>query len=138
MSSGHLALDIRVLHSPLEKALLLVHRDLAKNICFFAHESIAHRTFIVALANKKIVGMASLAERSHRVPGAMGLCFVSTHLAYRNRGVATALAGAVFAYARAKGKAIANTAYEALGEKHLKPVLTRVALAFPDVALIEH
>ena len=137
-NADSLDLEIRVLRTPLEKAVLLTQRDMADNICFFAHERIERRTFIVALAHTKIVGMAVLAEHSHRVPGALGLCFISTHLDYRKKGIASQLVPAVFAYAKAQGKAIANTAYEDLGAKYLQHVLERAALACLEVELIEN
>lgn len=129
-------MKIRVLRTIREKLPLWDDKSL-KDIPFFSTDVIRHRAYIAAMQGQKIVGMACVTEDSMRIPGALGVSFVSTHPDHRNQGIAKQLVQALFEFARSERKGIANTAYEPDGEAWLRHVFARQAQAFPDVAFYE-
>lgn len=124
--------------SPQQAKERLADPTLCENIPFLKHDLGARREFLTAYDGPLVVGVAGLVRDSHRVPGALGVSFISTHCDHLNRGVATALVRALFDLAARRGQDIANTAYEPDGHKWLRPVLQRVAREYPRVQLHEH
>lgn len=108
-----------------------------ESIQFFSGDVIDWRTYIVAYLENRVVGVVSLVEETKCYLNSVGVGFISTHIDYRNQGVAKALVEALFAFAALRGKNLANTAYEPLGELYLERVMQRTALQYPDVVLYE-
>ena len=129
-------MKIRVLRTIREKLPLWTDESL-NAIPFFAIDAIRHRSYIAAMQGSAIVGLACVTEDSMRIPGALGVSFVSTHPERRNQGIARQLVEALFEFARNEHKGLANTAYEPDGERWLRHVFARNAQAFPDVAFYE-
>jgi len=127
---------VRLLRTREEKAILR-EVALSKKIPFLAYDPRAPGSFLVALAGPHIVGAVGLVMDSHRIPGALGVGFVSTHSDHRKQGVSKALVTALFELARQRNQALANTAYEPDGERWLKPVMRRTAALYPDVEFYE-
>jgi GNAT superfamily N-acetyltransferase len=129
-------MEIRLLRNAEEKSVLRQH-DEALSIPHFSGELLPFRSYLAAFEGKKLLGLACFVESSSRIPGALGLGYLSVHPQERNRGVATKLAQALFQLAQSEGKAIANTHYEPDGEKWLRPVMTRIAAQTTGVVLHE-
>lgn len=127
---------VQVFRSAQEKVPLW-HDKTLEEIPFFNAEVIRYRSYIAVKDGPVLCGLASFVEDSMRVPGAIGISFVSTHPAHRNKGVAGKMVRALFELARAEKKPLANTAYEPDGEKWLKHVFHRTAIEFPDVQFFE-
>ena len=121
-----------------EKAKVpLLTQPLEKVIPFFDRNMVPHRTYLAALLRRQVVGLVALVESSSRVPGALGVGFISTHVEFLNQGISSQLARALFDFALDQKKAISMTAYEPDGEIWLRHVLQRIAAATPSVQLIE-
>lgn len=133
---GHPALTVRLLSTREEKSVLLTP-GLTQRIRFLDHDLMAHRSFLVAFDKDEVVGVISLVMDSHRIPGALGVGFVSTHDDHRNRGVSKVLVKALFELAVHRNQAIANTSYEPEGELWLKHVMRRTAALYPEVDFYE-
>lgn len=129
-------MNIKLLRSIREK-LPLWDDDSLASVPFFSKDLIRHRTYIAALDGRQVLGLACVTESSMRIPGALGVSFVSTHPQHRHQGVATRLVQGLFDFARNEAKGIANTAYEPDGERWLRHVFARQAQQYPDVVLYE-
>lgn len=127
---------VRLLSTSNEKTPL---RELAQGhaIPFLNSATIEHLRFLVVFEGEAVVGVAGLVLDSHRVPGCLGIGFVSTHCEHRNQGVASLLAQELFDLARRRQQGIANTRYKPDGVLWLRPVLQRLALRYPEVPLFE-
>lgn len=104
---------------------------------FLNEATLQHLRFLVATEGLEVLGVVGLVLDSHRVPGAIGLAFLSVRQEHRNRGVATCLVSALFELAQARRQDIANTHYKPDGERWLKAVLHRAATKHPQVRLHE-
>lgn len=125
---------------PLWLVLMEQSKNLNKKIPFFEQpqlHALDIRTLLVAQLDQCIVGITSFHKNSFHIDNAVGVGYVSTHVDYRNIGVATAMVKALFLQAQLQGKAIANTPYEPEGEIYLRHVMERTWNRFPDVELIE-
>lgn len=129
-------MKLRVLRTLREKLPLWDDARL-RDIPFFNTELIRHRSYIAAMDGSQVLGLVCVTEDSMRIPGALGVSFVSTHPEHRNQGVARELVRSLFEFARSERKGIANTAYEPDGDTWLRHVFARNAQAFPDVVLYE-
>ncbi len=128
---------VRVLRTAEEKQALRAGDCLERDIPHFSEEVLNWRSYLAAFEGDQVVGLVGFVENSLRVPGALGVGFISTHRAHRQRGVARALVNALFEWALEQGKAIANTDYEPDGLKWLKPLMLEQARMTPTVQLIE-
>jgi GNAT superfamily N-acetyltransferase len=128
--------EIRILRTPSDKALLR-KEQLADGFNFFDPKMVEHRTYVVVLEAGQPVGLAALVESSMRIPGALGVGYVETHRAHRQRGIAKLLVEGLFGYALESGKDIANTEYEPDGLKWLKPLMQSAAQRSHQVRLFE-
>lgn len=129
-------LTVEFWQSTQEKAPLLAP-SLTDQIPFLGSDLVAHRAFLVALKQGEVVGVVSLVKDSFRIPGALGVGFISTHLRHQNAGVARALVKSLFELAASRKQAIANTSYEPDGDRWLRHVMTRTAALYPDVEFYE-
>lgn len=136
LEGGSPLLHVRLLRTRDEKSVLR-EVALSKKIPFLVYDPRAHGGLLVALAGPHIVGAVGLVMDSHRIPGALGIGFVSAHSDHRRKGVSKALVTALFELARQRNQAIANTAYEPDGERWLKPVMRRTAALYQDVEFYE-
>jgi GNAT superfamily N-acetyltransferase len=114
-----------------------INESLKPFIPFLSVSLMGFRTVVVALENNVVVGIASLTEESSWHADCLGVGYVSTHKHYRDQGVATALAKAIFQYAHDIGKGISNTKYEPDGIMYLQKVMTRLATEYKNVKFIE-
>lgn len=131
------ALTVRLLSTRSEKEPLHA-AALTEKIPFLGYDLVEHRSFLTAFdAHGTPVGVVSLVMDSRRIPGALGVGFVSTRSDFRNRGVSKALVNGLFELARSRQQAIANTHYEPEGLAWLKPVMHRAAALYPDVEFYE-
>lgn len=113
-------------------------QEMEDTLVFFDRHLAEHRSFIVALDAGQVVGMVSLKEESMRVPGAMAITFVSVRADRRKQGIGRQLVKALFDFAEAEGRTLANTQYEDDGRRFLKPLLEAAARENPQVAFSEH
>lgn len=116
---------------------LLADPCLRKELKFWAHEHHQGREFVLAFSEGQVLGVASLKSHSSRVPGALGLCFVSVRPQFRKRAVGSCLVRKVFEIAAQRKQDIANTSYVGEGGKTLKRLLESEAQRWPSVALRE-
>lgn len=136
MQSEKPCLTVRLLRSREEKAPLAIPAQDEK-IPFLGYDLLEHRCFLTAFQGEKVVGVVSLVMDSHRIPGALGVGFVSTHSDHRNQGVSRTLVQALFELACQRRQAIANTSYEPDGDRWLRHVMHRTAKAYPQVEFFE-
>lgn len=102
------------------------------------HENIDYRRFIAAKdSDGRVIGLVSFVLDSSRIPGALGVSFVSVHPAWQGKGIARRLVTELFELARHLGKDIANTRYTEDGQAKLRSVMQDVARQYPDVRLFE-
>jgi GNAT superfamily N-acetyltransferase len=127
--------ETRILRTAREKAVL--HQHVGEGFTFFDKEMTNHRSYVAAFECGTIVGLVCIVETSARIPGALGIGYIETHLEHRQKGVAKALVARLFDFARAQDKAIANTHYEDDGLRWLAPLMQATALQYPDVTLHE-
>lgn len=111
--------------------------ELEAELVYYNRHLTSHRLFILAMEGEKVVGMVCLKDGSTRVPGALALTFVSVRSSHRQQGVAKLLVSHLFAFAKARGQAIANTQYEEEGQLYLRPLLEGAAASNPDVVFHE-
>jgi GNAT superfamily N-acetyltransferase len=128
---------LRVLRSGADKRILY-EPSLGDRIPYFSLRTVEARLFLASLEAEQVVGLACIAEDSYRTPGAIGIAYVATHSAHRQRGVAKSLVEGLFLFAREQGKHIANSFYQHDGKLWLQPLMNRAAERFPEVHLYEH
>lgn len=75
----------------------------------------------------EVVGLVCFKDTTAYVPDFLGLVYLSVAREHRNKGIATALAQALLAHAKAKGKGVFVSAYEPDGRRYLRKVLRRVS-----------
>jgi predicted subunit of tRNA(5-methylaminomethyl-2-thiouridylate) methyltransferase len=134
----------KLLRTPEDKQVLL-QQDLGKDFKLFSKKYIHERSYIIAIkeqlifGTKKetIVGIVSIVEASSRIDNSIGIGFVNTHAKFRNCGIAKELVERLFQFANEEKKHISNTAYEAEGDKWLKPLMQNASEKYPDVFLFE-
>ncbi|KWT98263.1 MULTISPECIES: GNAT family N-acetyltransferase [unclassified Variovorax] len=112
-------------------------KEMETSLVYFDPYTARHRSFIAAMDGEQVIGLAALKEESTRIPGAMTITFVSVREDRRNQGVAKLLVDALFDFAEAEGKALANTQYEEEGLLYLKPALEAAASRRPHVGFHE-
>jgi len=105
---------------------------------FLTHESVEMRDFVLVLTDEGVVGMASLGRDSHRVPGAMALCFLAVREDCRGQGIARALVRETFAWAAERRQALAVTRYLPPTGQWARRALRQEALRWPQVEMHEH
>lgn len=120
-----------------EEKAILRDPELEEEFFYFDLEMLNHRSYVVVMEQKKIVGMVAIVDQSMWFEKAVGVGFVETHSECRDRGIGRLLVDGLFQYARKHGKAIANTAYTPDGLKWLHPLMKEAAERYPDVVLHE-
>jgi GNAT superfamily N-acetyltransferase len=129
--------SLRVLRNAADK-VILYQPTVAGFIPYFSLRTVEARVFLAALQSGQVVGLACIAEESYRTPGAIGIAYIATHLAHRQKGVAKSLVEGLFLLARERGKHIANSFYQHDGTLWLQPLMKQAALRHPEVHLFEH
>ena len=129
-------MEIRILRESASKRVLR-QESLEEAIPFFDIEMVSHRSYLAAIESGCVVGLVSFVESSMRVPGALGVGFVSTHSGHRGCGVARRMLEALYELAAHENKPIAMSAYEPDGERWLRPLLAKLSLQNPHVRLFE-
>lgn len=84
----------------------------------------------------EVVGLICFKDTTAYVPDFLGLTYLTVARAHRNKGVATALAQALFARAKAMRKGVFVSAYEPDGRRYLRKVLRRTSRSL-KVPLLE-
>jgi ribosomal protein S18 acetylase RimI-like enzyme len=130
-------LEIKLLKTSDEKLVLRKQTDLELKIEFFYEDAIAHRSYLAAILDGKIVGLVAFVDSSLWHPSAIGVSFVSTHGDFRRQGIASQLVTALFKLATGTHQAISMTPYESEGLLYLKPIVHRTASLYPAVCLHE-
>lgn len=75
----------------------------------------------------EVIGLICFKDTTAYVPGYLSLAYVSVAREHRNKGIATALARALFTHAKVKGKGVFVSAYEPDGRRYLRKVLRRTS-----------
>lgn len=133
-----MALLLETIHGADTRAhALLADRCLREELPFWAQEQAQGREFVLAREQDQILGVASLKSHSHRVPGALGLCFISVRPQFRGKAVGAQLARKVFELAAQRGQDIANTSYIGEGGLTMRRLLQTEAQRWPSVTLRE-
>lgn len=125
-------MSILILRQNDRKADLLALSGLSQLPLFKPHFA-AIRSFIVAVCGDEVQGLVCFSEESARMPGCMGVGFVTTHPNHRRQGVASTLVDELFAFAQAHGKGVVNSSYEQACEQWIRPVFERTAKRFPQL-----
>lgn len=120
-----------------DKLILYGPNNLLAKENFFDPDVVPYRNYLAALHGEKIVGLVCFTDESVRIPGSLGIGFISVHPEHWHKGIASQLVTALFEHASAVGKNIANTNYEPMGKLYLRPVMQRVAAFFPAIHLFE-
>lgn len=125
-------MSILILREHDRKTDLLALSGLSQLPLFKPHFA-AIRSFIVSVRGDEVQGLVCFREESARMPGCMGVGFVTTHPGHRRQGVASTLVDALFALARSQGKGVVNSSYEKAFEQWIRPVFERAAKRTPEV-----
>jgi GNAT superfamily N-acetyltransferase len=84
-----------------------------------------HRHYFAAVEDEKILGLVCFNEQSAWLENAFGMGYTSVAEGYRNRGIASALTEAFFAFAANQQRGIYVTPYEPDGMLYLRKLVLR-------------
>lgn len=137
---------VRVLDATSRLKVFAPRYDLLERAFTFFHRvQSTQRLYLVALDPEQkdssteaaVQGLACLHPESEKGDNLMSLRYMMVHENYRNRGIATALSEAVFAFVAEQGKGLASTSYEPDGHRYLRHVLLRTAGRHPGVQFVD-
>jgi GNAT superfamily N-acetyltransferase len=86
-----------------------------------------HRRYFAAVEDGKILGLVCFNEQSAWLENAFGMGYTSVAEGYRNRGIASALTEALFAFAADQQRGVYVSQYEPDGKLYLRKLVLRAA-----------
>lgn len=127
--------EVTLVTTDADKATFL-HESFEARMPLFNPDTVRHRNFIVATnLSGMAVGLAAFRDATAYRENCISLAYLDVDPEFRQKGIASKIATALFDYAEKHSKGIFVSWYEPLGALYLKPVLRRFAENRPIVPL---